>query len=151
MTEVELIWVEGEIQHWIRFGDDRDLRILDRRRRVVGFLPGAVFGFVRWRANTYGTVVSKFDILRAVEPGRTVSTVPGITPGGELLLHLSGWHRVEMALQAIDAVEALGIDPEEVAPDHWRHVHNRLSAGFAPRSYTRERHRAWLLRRGIAP
>lgn len=151
MTEVELIWVEGEIQHWIRFGDDRDLRILDRRRRVVGFLPGAVFGFVRWRANAYGTVVSRLDILRAVEPGKTVTSVPGITPGGELLLHLSGWPRVEKALQAIDAVEALGIDPEDVAPDHWRHVHNRLSAGLAPRPYTRERHRAWLLRREMAP
>lgn len=151
MTEVELIWVEGEIQHWIRFGDDHDLRILDRRRRVVGFLPGAVFGFVRWRANAYGTVVSRLDILRAVEPGRTVTTLPGITPGGELLLHLSGWPRVEKALQAIDAVEALGIDPEEVALDHWRHVQNRLSVGLTPRPYTRERHRAWLLRREMTP
>jgi len=151
MTEVELIWVEGEIQHWIRFGDDRDLRILDRRCRVVGFLPGAVFGLVRWRANAFGTVASTLDILRAVEPGTALTTVPGVTPGGELLLHLSGWLRVERALQAIDAIEALGLDPEEVAPDHWRHVHNRLAAGHAPRPYTRERHRAWLLRREIAP
>jgi hypothetical protein len=151
MTEVELIWVDGEIQYWIRFGDDRDLRILDRRRRIVGFLPGAVFGFVRWRANAYGTVASTLDILRAVEPGMAVTTIPGITPGGELLLHLSGWPRVEKALQAIDAIEALGLDPEEVAPDHWRHVHNRLNAGLRPRPYTRERHRAWLRRREIAP
>jgi hypothetical protein len=149
MTEVELIWVEGEIQHWIRFGDDRDLRILDRRRRIVGFLPGAVFGFVRWQANTYGTVISKLDILRAVEPGMAVSTIPGIHPGGELLLHLSGWSRVERALRAIDAVEALGIDPEDVAPDHWRHLHNRLTAGLKPRAYSKERHRAWLKRREI--
>jgi hypothetical protein len=149
MTEVELIWVEGEIQHWIRFGDDRDLRILDRRRRIVGFEPGGVFGFVRWRANAYGTVASRLDILRAVPPGTAVTTVPGITPGGEMLLHLSGWPRVEKALRAIDAIEALGIDPEEVAPDHWRHVHNRLSVNLPPRPYTCERHRAWLKRREI--
>jgi len=149
MTEVELIWVEGEIQHWIRFGDDRDLRILDRRRRIVGFLPGAVFAFVRWQANAYGTVVSKLDILRAVEPGMPVSTIPGINPGGELQLHLSGWPKVERALRAIDAVESLGIDPEDVAPDHWRHLHNRLTAGLKPRAYSKDRHHAWLKRREI--
>ena len=151
MTEVELIWVEGEIQHWIRFGDDHDLRILDRRRRVVGFEAGAVFGLVRWRANSYGTVASTFDILRAVDPGMALTTVTGVTPGGELLLHLSGWPRVEKALQAIDAIEALGLDPEEVAPDHWRHVHNRLTAGLTPRPYTRDRHFAWLRRQEIGP
>ena len=53
-------------------------------------------------------------------------------------------------LQAIDAVEALGIDPADAAPDHWRHVHNRLAAGDEPRPYSREQHRAWLLRRRIA-
>jgi hypothetical protein len=36
-----------------------------------------------------------------------------------------------------------------VAPEHWRHVHNRLAAGETPRPYTRERHRAWLLRREL--
>jgi len=149
MTEVELIWVQGEIQHWIRFGDDHDLRILDRRRRVVGFLPGAIFGLVRWRANAYGTVVSKLDIVRAVEPGMAVTTLPGVQPGGELLLHLSGWHRVEKALRIIDGVEALGIDPEEVAPAYWRHLHNRLTAGLRPSPYSKERHRAWLKRREI--
>ena len=36
-------------------------------------------------------------------------------------------------LQLIDAVEALGIDPADVAPDHWHHVHNRLSVSEIPR------------------
>jgi hypothetical protein len=31
----------------------------------------------------------------------------------------------------------------------WRHVHNRLAAGQAPRPYSREKHRAWLLRKKI--
>ncbi|MDP3748832.1 MAG: DUF2840 domain-containing protein, partial [Phenylobacterium sp.] len=42
-----------------------------------------------------------------------------------------------------------GVDPCEVAPDHWRHVHDRLAAREAPRPYTPERHRAWLLRRRL--
>ena len=49
-----------------------------------------------------------------------------------------------MCSLAIDAVEALGIDPSDVAPDHWRHVHNRLGAGYEPRPYSRDQHRAWL-------
>jgi hypothetical protein len=34
-------------------------------------------------------------------------------------------------------------------PDHWRHVHNRLAAGEAPRRYSREQHWAWMLRKKI--
>jgi len=49
----------------------------------------------------------------------------------------------------IDIVEALGIDGAEVAPDYWRHIHNRLSAGEALRPYSLARHKAWLLRRWL--
>ena len=35
----------------------------------------------------------------------------------------------------------------DVAPDHWRHIHNRPAAGEQPRPYTLARHKAWLLRR----
>jgi Protein of unknown function (DUF2840) len=52
-------------------------------------------------------------------------------------------------LQAIDAVAALGIDPADAAPDHWRHIHNRLSAGERPRPYSQNRHQAWLNRRKL--
>jgi hypothetical protein len=54
-------------------------------------------------------------------------------------------------LQAIDIIERLGIDPEAVSPDHWRHVHNRLTAGHEPRAYTLDHHHAFLLRRRAEP
>jgi hypothetical protein len=149
LTWVELVWVEKRIERWIRFGRIADERILDRRRRLVGFAPGALFAFVRWAANDRGTVVSRIDILVATEPGHACSTVPGVTPGGDPLLRISGWPRVAQVLRCIDGVEALGVDAEAAAPEHWRHVHNRLSAGQAPRPYTRERHRAWVLRREL--
>ena len=57
--------------------------------------------------------------------------------------------KVEQVLAAIDQVEALGIQPEDACPDHWRHVGNRITAGQPPRAYARERHQAWLLRRRI--
>jgi hypothetical protein len=151
LTYVELIWLEKRIEHWIRFGHDVEERILDRRRRVLAFPPDSVFGFVRWAANDYGTVSSRIDILRAVRPGQPYQTLPFVRPGGEILLHLDGWPKIERVLQAIDAIEAAGIDAAEVAPEHWRHVHNRLTANQEPRRYTPTHHRAFLLRRRGTP
>jgi hypothetical protein len=149
-TDVELAWYEGRIEHWIRFGVPVGERILDRRRRIVMFAPDQVFAFVRWQANDFGTVLSRIDILRAVQPGEALSTLPGVRPGGEQLLRLGGWPRVKRALDIISAVDALEIDPAEVAPDYWRHVHNRLLANEAPRAYGQAQHRAWLMRRRIS-
>lgn len=148
-TRVELLHLEGRIERWVRFGRHVEEDILDRRRRALWFEPGQVFAYVRWASNDYGTAVSRIDILRACHAGEPCTTVPGVTPGGEVLLRISGWPRVERVLQAIDAVEALGLRPEDACPDHWRHVGNRLAAGLEPRSYTAERHRAWLLRRSV--
>ncbi|MBY0333515.1 MAG: DUF2840 domain-containing protein [Acetobacteraceae bacterium] len=149
LTRVELLWLEGRVERWIRFGRIAEETILDRRRRVVAFAAGEVFAFVRWASNGYGTVVSRIDILRAVAPGEAFSTIGFVEPGAEILLRISGWPKVNEVLRAIDAVEQTGVAPEAACPDHWRHVMNRLAAGEPPRAYTRERHRAWLLRRRI--
>ncbi|TAH68511.1 MAG: DUF2840 domain-containing protein [Rhodopseudomonas palustris] len=151
LTYVDLIWIEKRVQRWIRFGHVASRRIVNRHRSTVSFAPGSVFAFVRWASNDFGTVVSRIDILRAVCPGESCSTVGFVRPGGESLLRVYGWPKVERVLQAIDAVEALGIDPADAAPDHWRHVHNRLAAGATPHGYASERHAAWLKRRSILP
>jgi Protein of unknown function (DUF2840) len=151
LTLVELLWLKKRIENWIRFGRIAEEHVLDRQRRIVSFAPDSIFAFVRWASNDYGTVVSRIDILRAVRPGERYLTVPYVRPGGESLVRLSGWPKVEKVLQAIDAIEALEIDPADVAPEHWRHIHNRLSVGEQPRPYTRSRHQAWLHRRKISP
>lgn len=151
LTHVDLIWIEKRVQRWIRFGRAASRQIIDLHRSIVAFAPGDVFAFVRWASNDFGTVVSRIDILRAACPGEPCSTVGFVRPGGDSLLRVYGWPKVEQVLQAIDAIEALGIDPSDVAPDHWRHLHNRLTAGAVPRAYTRERHAAWLKRQRIAP
>ena len=150
-TYVELTWIEKRIENWIRFGRIAEEHAIDRERRIVSFAPGSIFAFVRWASNDYGTVASRIDILRAVRPGERYSTVPFVSPGGESLLRLAGWPKVEKVLQEIDAIEALGIDPADAAPEHWRHIHNRLSVGENPRPYTLARHQAWLHRRKFSP
>ena len=149
LTTVELLWLEKRIENRIRFGRPASEKVLDRNRRVLSFAPGSIFAFVRWTSNDFGTVLSRIDILRAVTPGQRHSTVPWIMPGGESLLRLSGWPKVERVLQLIDTVEALDIDPADAAPDYWHHVHNRLSVNETPRPYTRSRHQAWLHRRSV--
>ena len=151
LTQVELLWLEKRIENWIRFGRHVEEQILDKQRRILSFAPGSIFAFVRWTSNDFGTVISRVDILRAVAPGQRCATVPYVRPGGDILLRLAGWSKVERVLQFVDAVEALGIDPADAAPDYWHHVHNRLSVNEVPRSYTRSRHQAWLHRRRIAP
>jgi len=66
LTHVELTWLEGRIEHWIRFGHDAGETILDRRRRVLSFAPNSVFAFVRWASNDFGTIV--------------VNSLPTVTP-----------------------------------------------------------------------
>ena len=151
LTHVELTWIEKKIEHWLRFGRTAEEKILDRRRSISSFKPGSIFAFVRWAAGEYGTIISRIDIVRAVRRGEPFQTLPFVRPGGDILLKLEGWRQVERVLQAIDAIERLGIDPAAVSPDHWRHVHNRMTAGQEPRAYTPDQHRAYLLRRKVEP
>ena len=147
LTHVELTFKEKKIEHWIRFGTPDVEHKLDRLRRRISFRPGRIFSFVRWASNDFGTIISRIDIVRPVAPGAPYQTLPFVRPGGEILLKIDGWPKVERVLLAIDAIEALGIEPTKVSPEHWRHIHNRLTAGFEPRTYTIEQHQAYLKRR----
>lgn len=150
-TLVELTWIEKRIENWIRFGRESYEQKLNRRHRVVGFAPGTIFCLVRWAANDYGTIISRLDIVRAVDRGEPYQTLPFVRPGGDILLKIESWPKVERVLQAIDAIERLGIDPAAVSPDHWRHIHNRMTAGQEPRAYTSDQHHVYLLRRKVEP
>ncbi len=150
LTQVELLWDEGKIARWIRFGRPVDSRIIDRQRSVLFFAPGSIFAFVRWQSNDFGTVLSRIDILPALDPQEAMTSIGFMRPGGEILLRMSGWPKVQQVLQAIDGIEQAGFEAADVCPDHWRHVHNRLSVGQRPREYTKERHAVWFSRRALS-
>ena len=69
-TEVELYFLKGKIERWIRFGTPISERTLDRRRRISTFAPDSIFAFMRWASNGHGTLVSRIDILRALQRRR---------------------------------------------------------------------------------
>jgi hypothetical protein len=149
LTEVQLLWDEGRLERWIRFGHASKDRSLDAQRRTLFFPAGAIFCFVRWQANDFGTVLSRVDILRACHPHEACTKIGLVYPGAEVLLRQTGWPKVEPVLQTIDTIERNGFDPADVCPDHWRHVHNRLSASQDPRAYSSERHALWLQRQKV--
>lgn len=149
LTHVTLVWQQGVREDWLRFGKPIAERIIDRRTRIESYAPGQVFALVRWASNDYGTIRSTLDIVRAVASGEAYTTLPQVDPGGELLLAVRGWPKVRRVFSLIDAIEQAGIDPCEVAPDHWRHMHNRLAVGMEPRCYALSRHRTWLRRRKL--
>lgn len=150
-TFVQLTWCEDRIEHWIRFGRIVGEQRLDRHRRIVSFAPDSIFACVRWAGNAHGTITSRIDIVRAPAPGEFCQTLPFVQPGGDILLRMAGWPKVDTVLKAIDAIETLGIAPADVAPEHWRHIHTRIAVNEPFHAYTSEQHRAWLRRRGLRP
>lgn len=150
LTHVTLVWRQGVQEDWLRFGKPVAERIIDRRTRVESYAPGQVFALVQWASNDYGTRRSLLVIVRAVGHGEACSTLPQVDPGGDILLSVRGWPKVRTAFGLIDTIEEAGFDPCDIAPDHWRHIHNRLSAGMPPRPYDQRRHRAWCLRRRMS-
>lgn len=88
-------------------------------------------------------------MLRTLRPGEIGVAVPNVTPGVEVLLDLKTWTKVQAVLAVIDAIEAAGLRPRSVAPDHWRHVGHRIAVAQTPTVYNRTRHRAWLMRKRL--
>ena len=149
LTHVTLVWRGGVQEDWLRFGKPVAERILDRRTRIESYAPGQVFALVRWASNDYGTVRSALTVARAVGIGEPLTTIPQVDPGAQILLSVRSWPKVRQVFALIDAIEKDGIDPCDVAPDHWRHAHNRLAACMQARSYSLARHRDWLRRRKL--
>jgi hypothetical protein len=149
LTMVELTWIEQKIEHWIKFGRPVHDQVTDASHRTLGFAPGTIFAPVRWASNEFGTIFSRIEVLRAPAAGDAFTTIPFVQPGAQILLRVSSWPKVARVLEAIEKIEALGIDPVEVAPHYWAHLSNRLAAGQEPRRYTRARHLAWTFRRSL--
>ena len=67
---VELVWIEKQIEHWIRFGRIVRTTIQSRSGSTVAFDPGAVFAFVRWQANAGSTSCVRPDRVSPMRPCR---------------------------------------------------------------------------------
>lgn len=148
-TRVALVHWPDLASDWLRFGAVAESRIIDRRRSIALLPAGALFAFVRWRGGDHGTILWRLWVLRAGKAGDGLATINGIRPGAMILLAVAGPPKVRRALALIDAIEAEGIDPSDVAPSWWRVAHNRLTAHREVRPYGRQEHAADLILRRI--
>lgn len=149
LTHVTLVQRRDRFSDWLRFGTPVAEPIIAFSGQVYSFAAGQVFALVRRASPNGGTALSSLEIVRAVGRGEVYTTLQGVDPGGDLLLIVRGWAKVRAVLQLIGRIEGTGYDPCLVAPDHWRHIGNRLACGLSPRDYTAARHRAWQLRCGV--
>jgi hypothetical protein len=148
-VRVSLAFVEHRVNVWLRFGQPVREIVLDRWRRVALLAPGALCCRVKWIGNDYGTALWQLMVLQAPMPFDGMQRVAGVLPGARILLRADGEPQIKAVLEAIDAIEALGIDPCAVAVTYWRTLGNRLAARQPLPGYSAERHAAHLARRGL--
>ena len=149
LTHVELIWLEKRIEHWIRFGRDVAEQILDRRRRILSFAPDSIFALSAGRRTTSAPSSRASTSCARSRPAKPISTVPFVRPGGEILLRLSGWPKVERVLAGDRRRRGARHRSGRRLPRSLAACPQPPRAGDEPRPYSRDRHRAWLLRRRI--
>ncbi len=135
LTAVQVVYRKKRINHRLRFGAPLTEARLDWRRKLVAFAPGSVFGYIRWRANRFGTQDWRLFVLRSVESG-ALSTVPGVMPGADILLATRGTTRTQRAFDHLDTLEQDAGGLSHVTDAYWRHLHNRLAVSFDPHGFS---------------
>lgn len=135
-TGICLHFEEARINHRLRFGVADYQVHLDKERSVVFFPADQTLGYIRWRANDYGTQDWQFCVARTVsakpDEDTDITAFPGILPGADILLHVSGKTKVKRVLALLDGLEERHADLSQITESWWRQLHNRLEvrAGF---------------------
>ena len=146
-TVIQCHFVKGLLNHRLRFGTIHKTIKLDKYRFLACFKPGETLGYIRWRANEYGTQDWRFFILKTQNSG-LLTRVPGVTPAVKVLAAFNGTQAVKRALSAFDDVEKSSPDLIETLPDaYWISFQNDISArqtviGVLPHSSHVEAHDA---------
>lgn len=151
LTRVHVHFGRDHFNYYVRFGTPIIRVETNRREAYEYYVPGSFFGYVRWEANQYGTQSWRFFVLRAGSPSSPICIIPGVSPGADVLAHITGESRMRRLFKAIDAIEDAQIDLWDVAPWYWIDAHARLNSALAPRPYTASQHKAWLLERAVSP
>ena len=127
LTLIQCHFVRGMLNHRIRFGTPHKTIKLDKYRKLACFKPGVTLGYIRWRANEYGTQDWRFFIMKTQNSG-LLTRVPGVSPAVKVLAAFNGPQAVKRALSAYDDVENTTLEPVETLPDaYWISFQNDLS------------------------
>jgi len=121
-TVAEIHHRKNRINHRILFGSIERYVRLDWQRRLAVLRPGSVFGYERWLANRYGTQAWSITVGQATHVG-PITRVDGIHPGLDVWSRTIGKTRVKRLFEAIDAMRAVEIPPEQLPERRWRALH----------------------------
>ena len=128
LTLIQCHFVRGQLNHRIRFGTPDTLIKLDKYRKLACFEEGRILGYIRWRANEYGTQDWRFYILKTQSAG-ILTRVAGVSPAVKLLAFFNGPQLVKRALKAFDRVEAeTAGDLNCLSESYWMTFQNDLGA-----------------------
>jgi len=128
LTLIQCHFVRGLLNHRIRFGQPHKIISLDKYRKLACFKPGSTLGYIRWRANEYGTQDWRFFVLKTQSTG-LLTRVPGVTPAVKVLAVFNGTQAVKRALAALDEAEKTSLMPVETLPEgYWISFQNDISA-----------------------
>ena len=126
LTAVFCHYGKDRFNHRLRFGVPQALVKLDSYRKIAVFKPGAIFGYIRWMADEYGTQDWRFYILES-QNGGLIPPIPGVRPGAKILFSAQGKSRVQRCLSHIDHLEAMAKTGLESLPaSYWRVIETAL-------------------------
>lgn len=143
LTHVALAHVERRITLALRFGRPDHITRLDAHRRVAVFRPGAMFCRIAWRTDVGGVAKRQLMIMLACASLDGTRRVPGVQPDARVLLLADRLRPIRAVLARIDAIEALGIAPEDASPLYWLALDHRLARRLPLPTYTAEQHALW--------
>ncbi len=147
-THVQIHYVKDIINHRLFFGEPDEWVRLDRFRRLAVFSEHQIFGYIRWRANTYGTIDWRLYVLKSGRGGQ-MSAVPGVAPAAKILAFVNGRERMKRALPVLDRIKAGSSTGFQGVPEsYWRAVQSHLVLNIPlrqlPRHYRKnELSHAW--------
>ena len=125
-TLVQIHFVRGMINHRLRFGKPEAKTKLDKYRSLASFPEGSIFGYIRWRANEYGTIDWRVYVLKAQADG-FISKVAGVAPAVKILVSAQGKPAAQRCLKALDKLEKeAGGTLDNVPESYWSGFNNAL-------------------------
>lgn len=120
LTQVQCHFVRDKINHRLRFGKPSESVRLDKYRHIALFQPSNIFGYIRWRANKYGTQDWRVYVIQTGADG-PMTEVPGISPAAHVLVSIQGYDRVKRTLPLLDRLERdVKNGLESVPISYWR-------------------------------
>lgn len=134
-TKVQQLYSEGICNHRIlhgQFDEERTIIIQEGlTKKESYFAPNKIVFYERWERNNFGTTSWEIFAFKTAEPLREIQSIPGVSPGAILCLHVSGKMKVKAVFQFLDELKAKNIDPCSLSEPHIRFLNSRVLAGLS--------------------